>query len=85
VAPAFSFIARSPSVPSEPIPESTTPILLVLVLGKRAEEEVIGSSAPGRCLGQQVQGPVKNRQSLLENQVDVVDLDPQSVLGLKHR
>ena len=27
VAPAFSLMARSPSVPSEPIPERTTPML----------------------------------------------------------
>ncbi len=80
-APAFSLIARSPSVPSEPIPERITPMLrLLLVLGERAKEEIDGKvQAPRRRLRHEVQRAVQQRHVLAgRDDVDVIGLDRQA-------
>ena len=80
-APAFSLMARSPSVPSDPMPgQNHADAALLLVLGERAKEEVDGQvQSPGRRLRQQVQLAVQQRHVLVRrDHVDVIGLDRQA-------
>ena len=84
--PAFSLMARSPIVPSEPMPERMTPMLALLpVLGQGAEEEIDGETqAAGRRRLEQVQHPVQDGHVLVGgDHVDAVRLDPHPVPDLE--
>ena len=85
--PAFSLMARSPIVPSEPMPERMTPMLCILpVLGQGAEEKIDGETqAAGSRRLEQVQHAVQNGHVLVGwDHIDAVRLDPHPVLDLEY-
>ena len=75
VVPAFSLIARRPSVPSDPIPESTTPSCAPAG-PRRANGRRSRSAGSARGAEGQVQDPAKDRHVLVWwDHVHVVRLD----------
>ncbi len=83
--PAFSLMARRPSVPSEPMPERMTPMLLSCWSSARErKKKSIGRRSPRGAAGsKQVQRPVEDGHVLVgRDHVDVVRLDLHAVPDL---
>ena len=86
--PAFSLIARSPRVPSEPVPERITAMLaLLLVLGERTKKKSMGRlQPPGDRLRHAGEHAVAEGHVLAgRDDVDVIGLHLQVDPGLPHR
>ena len=87
-APAFSLMARRPSVPSEPMPERMTPMLRSCwSSASERKKKSIGRFRPrGDACGRRCSAPCRSDMSLFgRDHVDVVGLDLQPVLGLRDR
>jgi hypothetical protein len=79
-------IARRPSVPSEPVPDSDPDRVLALVLGKLAEEQVDRMVQPVRARMRRDREPaIPNAHRMAGRQdIDLVRLQRRTVLGGGH-